>query len=274
MSGFTKITLTAVVAIMVLATAVPVCATVWDMAADFSTVDNPNGPWSYGFLNYPNTYREFVPYYGATTATTGTWGQVDGWGAWMSGATAKNVTGGDFTVPPGTWWVKKDGMYIMPTSGYAPTGYDPGLWNDNSNMIAQRWTSPVAGTVHIYGKFYGITTMNFDPPKWTQGGVLIHKGTYPTPNPSQVVLHQDMIDGSVAGGGYPGLGSHAESFFDIFVDVNIGDPIVFAAGNVGSWADSRFGIDATIEVVPEPGSLLALGGGLFGALGFAIRRRK
>ena len=229
-----------------------------------------NGPvdgdlWQYGQVTYPQTYQNFV-LNSTVTSVTGS-ADIIGWGGWMAGQTMQNQVG-DYWPWNDDIFTTLGEMYLIPTSGVQLT--DP----PTDNMIAQMFTAPAAGLYRVYGRFYGLATST----PGNEGPVKIIKGEYDhsanQTNYLHEVLHTGYIEGSVAGGNYGELGPVPESFFDVFVQLDAGMPVIFMEGMVDGWDKNRFGIDASIDLVPEPGSLLALGSGLLGLVGFAIRRKK
>jgi hypothetical protein len=110
-----------------------------------------------------------------------------------------------------------------------------------------RWTAPESGTFLILGSFFsdGIPTTDLH--------VLLN-GTS---------LFDDYLDGAQT------------KPFSMQVVAVAGDAIDFAVGFGGNGHNSdSTNFCAQIEAVPEPGSVLAVGGVLLGLLRFAARRRR
>jgi len=260
------------------------------LPADFPTPNqwpNPTNPpqegdlWTIGNLVYPDSFQDFANNTDPASITGGS--EIIGWGAgWLGGQTDQNQVGPTEPFNDDVWTDLGD-LYIVPTSGRVTTVPDPTF-----NMEAQMFTPPHAGKYRIQGRFFGLATGNVPLSEFglfNEGPVKIIRGEHDHSNGQadylHEVLHDDWINGSVAGGTRVELGPHPESFFDVTVELTEGMPIIFAEGTVDvntdiageDWNLMRFGLEVNIDQIPEPSTLLlAFGGGLF-LVGFAIRRR-
>jgi hypothetical protein len=246
--------------------------------------------WQYGFTSYPWSFQDF----GLNPNPASVTGSADviGWGQWMVGQVMQNQVGG--------WKPWNDNvftdlgeLYIIPSSGVSAGTSDE--WpNGQPTLASAQFVAPKAGLYHVSGRFYGLAhdTVNY-------GYCTINKGEYDNSDNQSiyphVLLHDDDIEGAVdsiaRGSDLPELGPKPESFFDFYVTlddvVNPNDPhsVTPLLFNVGYWwqdnpnnpnpgVESRFGMDVSIDYIPEPSSLmLAFAGGLL-LVGFAIRRRR
>ncbi len=214
---------------------------IYDPAAAFSTTNNPNGVWSYGWSHTLGS--AFIPDTDFVLSS--------GLSAWLGDQSADgtpgiayNGTGSPISIP-GT-------IVTYPTGGLAehpgPAGQDALL----------RFTAPSSGNYSIAGNFSG-----FDrAPTTTDVHVLVDGVS--------------EFDGNV--GGY---GPSSAVPFLIDLPLKTGDIIDFAVGvgSDGSNHNDTTGLAATITefgtgTTPEPASLTLLGIGAVGALGYAWRRRK
>ena len=215
-----------VVALCASFVALPVLAQQWNLANEFSTDDNPNPPWDVGTIDPANNFGSYLSPYSFFFED-----QVEGWGAWQSGAVTKNITGNDFVGWPGQHWHPTDGMFLMPISS-------------ETHQMGVAWTSPVSDTVSITGRFYGATVIAPHPA--TSGPVRIVAGGSD--------IWNDDIDGALAGGIYPEVGPTPEALFDLQVDVMVGDQIMFGFGDNQDWDSFRYGLDLDITTaVISPG---------------------
>lgn len=109
----------------------PARASVWNLAADYSVVSNPNGAWTYGWepgtspngaLTQYNTVRSGVQWYDSSHASGDYTPTV-----WLNntGSTSYGVPSGDVSLHPG--------------------------WDNSFSVV--RWTSPIAGQVSVTGLF-------------------------------------------------------------------------------------------------------------------------
>ena len=109
-------------------------AETWDLAKDFSTDKNPNGPWFYGFSNYGGTTLTPLPAAKDILDVSG----LNGWAAGRFPFVAKNTTdaalaGPGFDVAPGE---------IVLHPGEVP-----------EDVVTVRWVAPSAGTYDVAAAF-------------------------------------------------------------------------------------------------------------------------
>jgi hypothetical protein len=205
-------------------TATVVYAATWDVQNDFSGTSNPAGAWSYGWESAPG--QAFTLYNAP----------IIGW----EGSTVwhdSNITAWDNT--PGVW--KNIGQ--DPTNNVQPgeVSLHPGQPAGQYSVV--RWTSPVAGTISIAGKFgAGDSGMM---------SYYIYDGT------TSLLKVQN---------------SYADAPFSFTESVSIGSTIDFLIGE--SYWYGNTPLYATISnsaSVPEPSAMLLLGLGLMGLAG--VRNR-
>lgn len=215
-------------------------AETWDATKDFGP-SNPNGAWSYG---YGVTGTSFTLY----SIYNPDCGQLPGWVCWqppinhMGAPLVGFNTTGDWL----NWWT----LVIPPDVLLLHPGPSPA-----EDSIVQ-WTAPMAGAYSISGFFEildtdptGIFGFVFD------NDTLLYSGELIGP-PAQ---HPDQVGGR-------------EDFFFPALNLNKGDVISFAVNYDGNYFFDSTGFNATIDTIPEPGSLALLGSGLLG-LGVFLRTR-
>jgi hypothetical protein len=208
----------------------------FDVAADFSATNNPNGVWSYGWSSTLTSALNLYPDNGKIYEII----NIDVWAdlghiSSYSPNVAHNGTGIAITHPNGVIW--QPGQFSL----------HPGQSDEYSHA---RWTAPYAGTFDIAAMFTGI---DFGGGTTTD----VH------------VLHNSisLFDGLVNGFGNT-------SSFSTTVSVGKGDIIDFAVGygsNQNFYNDST-ALSATISAIPAPGALI-LGGIGAGFVGWLRRRR-
>ncbi len=223
---------------------VPAYAQSWDVAADYSATQNPNGVWTLGSVASLGGALTAYPW--AFDAQSGS--SLPGWtGPDNPGIFIKNVS---------------DVVKLNATNVIEPGKlfWQPG----DTEFVMARWTSPVNGYVSISALFTaqdnsgGGTT----DPHVLKNGVSIYSGA--------VVWG---FYGSSTNNYTDRIGDHSYDTFSTVVQVAVNDTIDFAVGIGGdSQACDGAGLEATITVVPEPSGLLALGGAFVGMLGFVRRR--
>lgn len=109
-------------------------ADTYDLAADFSVEQNPNGVWSYGW-----SYRQ-DPEFNLLTGTSAlyAWGHVVGWAFFSPGFLSPGYAVTDWDAP----------------SEFIPAGTVSMHPRDDKNSVV-RWTAPLSGTYMIDGWFVG-----------------------------------------------------------------------------------------------------------------------
>jgi hypothetical protein len=194
--------------LFLLALPVATNAAVYDLTADFSTVQNPNCVWSYGWTESRGSTFNLVTDAQEISASYGT---VRGWipyGGFYPGLLSPGTAVTDWD-PPGE---------------FIPAGtvsFHPGPLNQNSVI---RWTAPSAGTSTIQGWFRG---NNYHGPTTTDVAIL-HGAT-------------EIFTGEINSYNVP-------LNFSLTVQVNAGDTIDFTVGfgSNGNYFGDATGISATI----------------------------
>ena len=209
----------------------------WDATTDFGP-QNPNGAWSYG---YGTTGTSFTPY---SLYSPNCEGGIKCWYAPFYGDVPRvgfNPTGqfidwGTVVFPPDT-------LSVHPYAG--------------EDTIVQ-WTAPATGTYSIAG-FFDILDI------YPTGiiGLVYENGTQ---------LYSGEILGPPAQ--FPDKVGGREDFSFSALNLKAGDVISFAVNDDNDFYYDTTGFDATITLVPEPGSLLLVASGLAATGGFVRRKLK
>lgn len=206
--------LVATLMLLLIATS-PLYATSWDVTNDFSKDDNPNGVWSYGLKPSLTGTFELIAHNA----------NLDGW----MGEGGANL------------WKNYD--------SYTKTGVNPGEVSlhpgASGEYAVARWTSPVAGTINIDGKFGA-----------GDSGVMSY---FIYENGDSIfVIH----------------GTYADGPFSLTATVSQGTIIDFMVGEGYGYGNTPLHATITGNPVPLPPSLLLFGSGLVGLAGLRRRFRK
>ncbi len=230
----------------------PASAVVYDALSDYSTVNNPNGPWSYGvgqigtsFSLFP-TFQPISPTY--IPGVYG-WDIAEGYEPYVAINTSGSLL--FFGDPTSSFAiVPTDALFVHP----------PG---DPSQDVIVAWTAPSAGIYDLSG-FYEIL----------HG---LPSGIFGEVYDGSTELYSQYLRYPAATPSAPGATAH----FDI-VDLNLaaGDTLYFGVNDAGFVYDDWTGFDATITegyvppppAVPEP-STWAMMLISFASLGFIGYRK-
>ncbi len=202
-------------------------AALWDLSADWSDTLNPNGVWSY--------------YVKGALGVSGT------------------RTGDSFADPPGApdiWgnsdstyegWSKSNGSESFQTAGELLTG---DVYGHTGGVLEIRWTSPLAGPVHITGGVWAVREIQRS-------------------NSWQLTVEDVPETGGIVGDG--DTFSRADpAIIDLYRSVDIGDVVAFTASPLGTG--DYIAVNLSINPVPIPGAAL-LGALGLSVAGWRLRRR-
>ena len=187
----------------------------FDLAADFSASQNPNGTWSFGWMPQDSSVFNLYPTpFAAYGLSLNEWrGSFPDDNGTAPPDVVKNPTGAPITVSDTTW---------LPHQ----VTFHPG---QNGERSVIRWISPVAGTARLAAAFEGRSG-------FVTSGIEIYQNT---------VL---LFSGAVIGTGATSQISFATNFA-----CQVGDTIDFRVdyGN-GNWASDTTQIGVVIKTVPKP----------------------
>jgi uncharacterized repeat protein (TIGR01451 family) len=165
-------------------TPTPTPTTTFDLVADFSVSQNPNGAWRYGITQTRGATFALMPISGGDN-------RFDYWSATGSGPyIVKNTTGVTQT----------DGSRSHPPD---MLNLDPG--HDGRNAVV-RWTAPTSGVYRVVGKFQGLDTATTDvavlknSATTLTSGNIASKGAQVPFDLTVTVAANDTIDFSVGQG--------------------------------------------------------------------------
>ena len=211
----------------------------FDLAANFSASQNPNGAWSFGWMAPGSTV--FNPY---TTSFAAFGLSLNEW----RGAFPDN----NGSAPPNVTFNSTDTPITVSDTTWLPhqVTFHPGEHDERSVI---RWISPLAGPASLTAAFEGRSGFA------TSGVEIFQNSTL-------------LFSGAVLG-----TGAASQLSFAANLTLQTGDLIDFRVnyGN-GDWASDTTQIGAVITPVPEPSpaSLLALGIGVVLGLGFCRRKKQ
>ena len=218
-------------------------AATFNVAADFSFSNNPNGVWSYNAGSTP------LP------AAFPDWGGITGETFWAPSANQVPLWTRAQTTPSfASDWLPGDAIVhaTTPSSGI-------GLANVT-------WTSPMHGTIDISGRIWDA----FHYPDRDDRWALMLNGT--------VIAERATIRGIRRGDAEAELAFNLVTGQSLTgVPVNVGDVLTFeteALTLAGHFLGVDLTVDATPGTVPEPASVLLLASGLGGLLLARARRNK
>jgi hypothetical protein len=268
-SGFSFKALFLAVVAATLPTAAPKCAVAgtitYDLAADWSDTNNPNGPWSY--RQSPTTvltshFSDYDPTRTIWTSAQPAWanstfpniGHVP---LFMKAVATTTSTFSSWDMPIGRVYLHGNNSIFSP-AGFA---------NEPAGFF---WTAPVAGTVQISGDMWIVRPLDAPPVQdWALvvNGFAVSTGTLSASDGTSAA----PLNLSTGTGGLAALAQ----------TVNVGDVIDLQFIDSGSVpSGTLIGVDLTLNettssAVPEPSSLLVFAGlGAVTCLGAAFRRRK
>ncbi|MBE0544816.1 MAG: hypothetical protein IH623_26050 [Verrucomicrobia bacterium] len=194
-------------------------ALTYNLATDFSTVDNPNDVWSYNYGSTPITAMLTTSY-------------AEGWS--MRTDAGNSILKTTVTGDGANNWQKGD--VIMHSSNVG----DP-------NLVAVTWESPDAGTISIDGQAWGASIVSGREVKWTL-----------TVN-STVIAGRDGLSGLVRDHADALFSNNLVGGQSLSgINVQMGDIVkftVFSDTTTGSFAGVQQEI--TFTPIPEPTTLIA-----------------
>ena len=239
---------------------VPATAAVFDLQSDWNEPNNPNGPWTLrdgdnvmpflaDYTFWSNFDSAYNPPSGHISQPTFIYGDVPGNinPSWFKAA----VTPAGDAVHTYDWLV---GDIVAHT-----TDNFNGAGRGDPNVL---WTTPSAGTAHIYGNVWdGRTSLN-RPDAWE---LWVTQGLVTTL----------FASGNLAGNNTDSVSRATPALFD-FTNVALAedDTVMlkfYRTGEVGDFIGFNLTVDF-VSAVPEPATLALLAFGLAG-LGFSPRRK-
>ena len=215
--------------------ALPHPALAYDAAADFSSINNPNGVWNCGWsASLGGTFNL------DTTNTPAFHGL--GLSGWLEGNPATDYA--PYVIHNGT---ANPITYVNTTWQPGQLALNPG----GSNYAVLRWTAPSSGQYNISATFSGLSSIGAS----TDVHILLNGSS----------IFDSAVNGSPAPTSYSGLQSLSAGDQ---IDFAVG------FGSNGNDHEDVTGLTASIVAVPEPSTLGLMGAGLGCLLSFRFLKKK
>ncbi len=205
--------------------ALPQAALAYDAAADFSTSNDPNGVWSYGWSTTLGSAFTLD-----TSNTTAAYG-LTGLGGWFMGP------GPEGGIPSALLNSTANPILLPPFTNFQPGQLTLNMFQSTYSVL--RWTAPSSGSFSIAATFSGVSTIG--------DSADVH-----------VLLNGvSIFDSTVFG--FPSPTSYSGT-----LNLASGDTLDFAVGfgSDGNDHEDTTGLAATIVAVPEPGTFGLVGAAL------------
>ena len=214
----------------------PHAALAYDASADFSTSNDPNGVWSYGWSTTLGSAFNLD-----TSNTTAAYG-LTGLGGWFSGQSAEGVPDvlRNNTASP---------ILLPPFTNFQPGQLTLNMFQTTYSVV--RWTAPSTGQFSIAATFSAVSTIG--------GTTDVHV------QKNGVSVFDSAING------FPSPTSYSQT-----LSLVAGDHIDFTVGfgSNGNDHEDTTALAATIVAVPEPGTLALVGAALGGLFSLRFLKRK
>lgn len=220
-------------------------STIYDADADFSIVNNPNGVWSYGYLDVTGTtFTKYATSTNAWHSPTAT-GEIDAWSQFAYDSNSYSVVGKNPTAttqrenPVGSIFIPAGTLFAHP--------------GNSGEKATFRFTAPTTG-------LYDISAL-FKPDDSLGGNRDVHV----------YINGVDQIPGSLVIGSISTGNTVTDSQTN--VPLTAGTIIDFSVGygSDGVYYNDATEVQATVTLVPEPATFGLLA---FGGLGLLARRRR
>lgn len=196
--------------------------TSWNYTADFSSVDNPAGEWSYGWLDGTLsvlTLSDMLVGEGAL--------RFWAYPAVLNPSPGRSIGGPTDAATVSAYFPADEGFLISPA---------------NEAKADAVWTAPFAGRVSISAVFKGL---QYVAPGSNSQVMIIKNQESATP------IFSGVVQGYYGGGGHDPIGTNHTATYTGEVTVAAGDQIHFAAGDTvpSRGGYDRLGFDATITLL-------------------------
>lgn len=202
---------------LIFVSAMSTFAQAWDLAGDFTTVTNPNGAWSYGFINNAtNVFSAFGFARPWSWAPVTTWSYGDGNG--YSGSLGKNTNA--FPVNWTGWGSSAKCWYIEAGEMFLQSG-------DREHLACCRWTAPNGRTIRINAK------------AWSQSDCTGNSMSLTVLKNGQFLAGKSVSGfmGTKDGGFTDSIGPAPSQSFTTVIDVASGDTVDF----IHNWSADGWG---------------------------------
>lgn len=203
----------------------PLGAQTWDNAVQFSSENNPNGPWTYGYLDEKNNFKLY-------NSTIKAGEGISGWALDSDPDAAGNVTVNTTNEPIERFGIRWEPGQVL---------IHPGL---GTYRAVIRWTSPVSAKINLRAFFKGQSKAGAPANiEIRKNGTTIYTGT------TQGFTGQEQGDGRI--------GSHPDDSFSELISVRPGDVIDLMADAKKMQSIGHVSVDVSLPVSKSQGASIS-----------------